>query len=88
MPYFYKSVAQKEHRKVTIPSGMKCGRYTGVFRTSRSPQKLLTYCIVLISKKTPPKEFSPSDVSCHVTLWLGSFMQWRMIPRFHRAVSE
>jgi hypothetical protein len=34
------------------------------------------------------QEFSSFDVACHVTLRLGSFMQWRMIPRFHRAVCD
>src|SRR5262249_20845180 len=32
---------------------MKFGSCTGMFRTSLSPQKLPTYCIVLSSKSTP-----------------------------------
>src|SRR5262249_48578058 len=38
---------------------MKFGSCTGMFRTSLSPQKLPTYCIVLISNK-PPATFCRS----------------------------
>ena len=34
------------------------------------------------------QEFSSFDVACHVPLRLGSFMQWREIPRFHRPVCD
>src|SRR5215831_11956056 len=35
------------------------------------------------------QEFSSCDVACHVTPPVGgSFMQWGMIPRFHRAVCD
>ena len=40
-------------RALRICVGNEVRKLYGMFRTSLSPQKLPTYCIVLISKKTP-----------------------------------